>query len=129
MKRKKGVRPLTGFVRHGNMRTKRNFDYKTSDPIVTTTEGGKQSELNLRFDLIDSQAMMRLGAVLDHGEKRYGEENWRLIPVSSHINRAIYHLYKYLEVARGQSRDNEDHLGHALCRAMFATALEKGKTK
>lgn len=84
-------------------------------PITQTSEGGRQSQLDYRFDLIDEHAIMQLAHVLWYGEQRYGKDNWRLIPKDQNINRAIYHLYAYL-----QGDSSEAHLAHAFTRIMFA---------
>lgn len=109
------------------------FDHKAE--IVQNKQGGKQSKLELRYDLIDAIAMKRMARILDHGAKKYGEQNWRKISKRDNINRAIYHLYQYLELLDDPTRIDkedktlreleEDKLGHALCRVMFAVALDK----
>jgi hypothetical protein len=53
--------------------------------------------------------------VLHLGAVKYGENNWRGIPVSDHLNHALIHIYAYLS---GDTQDN--HLGHAACRMMMA---------
>jgi len=95
-------------------------------PTVTNLQGGKQSELNYRFDLIDGMAMFRMAGILDSGAKKYGEENWRNIPTMRHINSALAHLeaYKLHLQGRLSVEDQDDHLGHALCRIMFACGVE-----
>ena len=91
-------------------------------PTVTNAEGGKQSALPYRFDLIDSVALFALAEVLAKGAAKYGEENWRKLSTRDHINHIIAHCYAYLA---GDSQD--DHLAHALTRAMMAVAMEKQK--
>ena len=93
------------------------------DKIVTNKDGGKQSEVKYRMDLIPPKVMMTLGNVLNFGEKKYGKDNWKLIPRIDHINHAIIHVFKYLS---GDKR--EDHLGHALTRLAFAVAQPKEVT-
>lgn len=88
-------------------------------PTVVNKQGGRQSENPYRFDLIDAKAMFRLAGIVGYGARKHGENNWRLLPQSDHVNRAIGHLYAYLG---GDKQD--DHLAHALCRVMFAVAQD-----
>lgn len=111
--------------------TNKKFEYDNTTPLVTNVAGGKQSQLNLRLDLIDPNALFRMAAILKLGAEKYGENNWRKIPVNDHINHAVGHLYQHLGISLTAKVPiiAEDHLGHALCRVMFATALDKEMTR
>lgn len=87
---------------------------------VTNEQGGKQSRLDFRFDLFDPKAMFNLAGILDYGAKKYGVNNWKQIPRNDHLNHALVHIYAYLEGNR-----QDDHLGHAFCRLMFAIGTEE----
>lgn len=90
-------------------------------PNATTTtneSGGKQSHVPARFDLIDGKALFAMAAVLHEGALKYGEDNWRLIPLHDHLNHLLMHTYAYLSGDR-----SDDHLSHILCRATFAQAV------
>lgn len=87
-------------------------------PVITNEHGGSQSQANVRFDLIDAKAMFEMAKVLDHGAKKYGANNWRLIAVEDHLNHLLMHAYAYLAGDR-----TDDHLSHALCRATFALGV------
>ena len=87
-------------------------------PVEVTEKGGKHSALPYRFDLFDSKSMFVVANILKEGAEKYGTDNWRDIPVEAHINHLLTHTYAYLA---GDSQD--DHLGHALRRAMFALAV------
>lgn len=80
--------------------------------------GGKQSRIPVRFDLIDAKALFEQAAVLHEGAERYGENNWRQIPVEDHLNHLIMHAYAYLAGDR-----TDEHLSHIMCRATFAQAV------
>lgn len=84
---------------------------------VINNKGGKQSKVPYRMDLIDPYAILKAAKVLAEGAEKYGVDNWRLIPCSDHINHAIVHFYSWLAGDR-----SDDHLTHALCRAIFAVA-------
>jgi dATP/dGTP diphosphohydrolase len=87
-------------------------------PTITNEHGGSQSDVDVRFDLIDAKAMFAMAGVLDHGAKKYGANNWRLIPVEDHLNHLLMHTFAYLA---GDTTD--DHLSHILCRATFACGV------
>lgn len=89
-----------------------------TDAKVTNDVGGEQSPLPYRFDLIDAKAMFVLAGVLALGAEKYGEDNWRKLSTKEHLNRVLCHVYAYLAGDR-----QDDHLGHALCRAMMALAV------
>lgn len=87
-------------------------------PMETNEQGGSQSKIPVRFDLIDANAMFKMAQVLDQGARKYGEDNWRKIPVNQHLNHLLMHVYAYLA---GDKTD--EHLSHILCRATFAQGV------
>lgn len=89
-------------------------------PPTVNERGGKQSYSPYRFDLLDAKAMLRLAAIAGRGAEKYGVDNWRKLSINDNINRALVHLYAYLA---GDQQD--DHLAHALCRVLFATAQDE----
>jgi len=88
-------------------------------PTVMNERGGKQSKLPYRFDLVDSRAMFALAKVLHEGAEKYGDENWRKIPIRDHLNHLLAHVFAYMA-----GDESDDHLEHAFCRAMMAVALK-----
>jgi len=94
-------------------------------PVEENERGGKQSKSPYRFDLMDGYAMFRLAKVLADGEKRYPTpDNWRHIDEEDHVNHALQHLFGWLS---GDTQD--DHLGHAFCRLMFAIGVQENYTE
>lgn len=89
-------------------------------PTVTNDRGGKQSQTLYRFDLVDPIAMFEMCRVLQKGAEKYGEDNWKNISIRDHLNHLLIHVYAYLA---GDTQD--DHLSHALCRAMMAVAVDR----
>lgn len=89
-------------------------------PTVVNEHGGKQSQVLYRFDLVDPIAMFEMCRVLQKGAEKYGEDNWKNISIRDHLNHLLIHVYAYLA---GDTQD--DHLSHALCRAMMAVAVDK----
>lgn len=90
-------------------------------PTHTNDQGGSQSLIPVRFDLIDGKAMFEMAKVLHTGAEKYGEENWRHIPINDHLNHGIMHAYAYLAGDR-----TDEHLSHFLCRATFALGVSLG---
>ena len=90
-------------------------------PTTTNDKGGSQSYVPVRFDLFDAASMFEMAKVLHVGAEKYGEDNWRLIDVEDHLNHLLMHTFAYLA---GDATD--DHLSHALCRAMFALGVHLG---
>lgn len=96
-----------------------------SEEIVTDPNtGGMQSKLEYRFDLVDPYAMFQLAGILDFGAKKYAPNNWRKLPIDTHINHALAHIWAYQD---GDTQ--EDHLGHAFCRLMFALGVTHDTAK
>lgn len=105
-------------VEEKNLRTSISSIVDPEAPTTTNESGGSQSDIPVRFDLIDAKALFEMAKVLDHGAKKYGEDNWRLIPVKDHLNHLLMHTYAYLA---GDITD--EHLSHILCRATFALGV------
>ncbi|HMN11176.1 MAG TPA: DUF5664 domain-containing protein [Bellilinea sp.] len=92
--------------------------------MTENEQGGRQSHLPYRFDLIDAKALFRMAEICHSGAEKYGEWNWKKIGIDDNLNHAIAHIYAYLG---GDQQD--DHLGHAFTRLMFALtlAIEEGE--
>jgi hypothetical protein len=93
-------------------------------PITTNSKGGSQSDIPVRFDLIDGKALFEMAKVLDYGAKKYGENNWRKIEIDDHLNHLLMHTYAYLAGDR-----TDEHLSHILCRATFALGVALQETE
>lgn len=89
-------------------------------PITENENGGKQSVVEGRFDLIPAVAAFELAKVMEHGAEKYAPRNWMKIPVDSHLNHLLMHVFAYLAGDR-----QEEHLTHALARAAMAVEIEK----
>ena len=82
-------------------------------------KGGKQSEIKVAFHLLPAKATLKVAEVLHEGFKKYGKDNWRLIPSEDHLNHALYHVFKHLE---GEDVTIE-HITHFACRALMALEM------
>lgn len=95
-------------------------------PVVENAQGGKQSHSPYAFQLLPVNAMFAAAEVARYGAEKYGEtihnRNFTKIPPEDHVGHCIQHLYAYLA---GDTSDN--HLAHAIVRAMFAFETEHQK--
>lgn len=90
--------------------------FPTDDmPVETLENGAMQSAVNYRYDLLDPFALAAVAGIAHKGAAKYGENNWHGIPLQSHLNHCLAHIYAYLAGDLG-----EPHLQHALCRMVFA---------
>ena len=97
-------------------------------PVIENENGGRQSSTSYAFHLLPIDAIFAAAEVAKSGADKYGEtfgnRNYTKIPVEDHINHCIQHLYGYLA---GDTSD--DHLAHAIVRAMFAYDVAMRKCK
>lgn len=105
------------------------FGVGPATPVVENENGGKQSDTPYGFHLIPTSAIFDAARVLKSGADKYGEtfynRNYTKIDEVDHLNHALQHIYAFLA---GDTQD--DHLGHALVRMMFAyDVYEKSKPR
>lgn len=105
------------------------FGVEPEAPVVVNDNGGKQSDTPYGFHLLPISALFDAAKVAKYGADKYGEtfteRNYTKIPTTDHLNHAIQHIYAFLA---GDTQD--DHLGHAIVRLMFAYDVNKnGETK
>jgi len=88
-------------------------------PVVENENGGKQSDTPYGFHLLPISALFDAAKVAKYGADKYGEtfenRNYTKIDEKEHLNHAIQHIYAFLFGDR-----QDDHLGHAIVRLMFA---------
>ena len=88
-------------------------------PVVVNENGGKQSGTPYGFHLLPPSTLFDAAKVARYGADKYGEtftdRNYTKISTVEHLNHAIQHIYAFLA---GDTQD--DHLGHAIVRLMFA---------
>ena len=87
--------------------------------VIENAQGGKQSDTPYGFHLLPISALFDAAKVAKYGADKYGEtferRNYTKISTNDHLNHAIQHIYAFLA---GDKQD--DHLGHAIVRLMFA---------
>jgi len=87
-------------------------------PTITAANGARQSAAAGAFTSVDPLVMFQIAQIQQAGDTKYGPDNWRRLPELDHINHALAHTYAHLA---GDTQD--DHLGHAVVRLMFALAV------
>ena len=69
---------------------------------------------------LPNSAILRLSKHYENGAKKYGRWNYtKGIPVSSFLDSALRHIFKYLD-----GRDDEDHLSAAAFNILGAMEME-----
>lgn len=86
-----------------------------STGAVRDLQGGKGDMVSL-----PNEAILRLSRHYENGAKKYGRWNYtKGIPVSSFMDSALRHLFKYLD-----GQDDEDHLSAAAFNILGAMEME-----
>ena len=92
-------------------------------PIETNAMGGKQSATPYAFHMLPPNAVFATAQVAKQGAEKYGETPWnrnyKRISPEDHVNHAVQHLFAYLA-----GDESDDHLSHAILRAMFAYEVD-----
>ncbi len=86
---------------------------------VTNDQGGMQSHIEARFDLVPPNALKLVAECLGFGDTKYpefedGTPNWHKIPAADHLNHLIAHANAY---QRGDA--TEQHPVNLATRAMM----------
>lgn len=87
--------------------------------MYANDQGGKQTKLPHRLDLLPMTSLLAIGRVLAHGSEKYGEDNWHQTTVRENINHALGHVAAFL-----LGDKSEPHLSHFATRALMALFLE-----
>ncbi|HIQ83982.1 MAG TPA: hypothetical protein IAA52_12890 [Candidatus Pullichristensenella stercorigallinarum] len=91
--------------------------------IETNAMGGKQSATPYAFHMLPPNAVFAAAEVARQGAEKYSEtmldRNYKRIPAEEHVNHAVQHLFAYLA-----GDESDDHLSHAILRAMFAYEVD-----
>lgn len=94
-------------------------------------QGGRQTALLTRMDLMPPMAATEIGKILKTGAEKYGEHNWMRIPWPEQLNHALVHLFKVMDIFRRIELTDDEvekaqlyermilEAGQAGCRTMF----------
>ena len=87
------------------------------EEIIVEPNGGMQSKIAGRFDLLPPLAIKEIAKVYDEGARKYADNNWKKLDIDSILNHAILHLFDYMQDS------NTTDLSHAACRLTMALQL------
>lgn len=88
---------------------------KSAPKIVVEEGGGKHSFTMERFDCIPPECLILLAQCLGFGATKYGDDNWKSIPLEKNLGHLVNHVQQW----RVGNRD-EPHLVNACARAIFS---------
>lgn len=90
-----------------------------TETIETNENGGMQSALETRYDLIPPEVLKRIAKVYAGGARKYAPNNWKLIDSESHLNHMLNHIHDF------RISGNPEDAEHAACRmTMWLYMLE-----
>ena len=95
---------------------------KDSGERTVFPTGGVRDMHEGKGDMVSlpNSAILRLSKHYENGAKKYGRWNYtKGIPVSSFLDSALRHIFKYLD-----GRDDEDHLSAAAFNILGAMEME-----
>ncbi len=110
---------------------------KFFEKFVTNEQGGQNSKIEGRYDLLPPFAIKELAKVYEEGAKKYEADNWKKVDVEDHINHALAHVFQYLKYNRRFDMNQAkkypeeikiEELSHAFCRLSMALELLLRKT-
>ena len=87
--------------------------------ISTNDNGARADAFPYRSDLLPPAALLVIARVLKDGAETHGDETWRQVPRSVHLNHALTHL-----LAHSAGDTSDEHLAHAATRLLFALETE-----
>ena len=116
---------------------KKAMDNLVVESILTNKQGGQNSKIEGRYDLLPPFAIKELAKVYEEGAKKYEADNWKKVDVEDHINHALAHVFQYLKYNRRFDMNQAkkypeeikiEELSHAFCRLSMALELLLRKT-
>lgn len=93
----------------------------TPAPAATVTVGRKDDAAKPRWSLIPWAQLAQVVEVLEHGARKYGDFNWRRVPLASdrYFDAAMRHLVAWRHGERLDPESGLPHLAHAICCLLF----------
>ena len=93
-----------------------------TQPIGNKYDGDKPD-----WSLLPFTALSETVDVLTFGAKKYGPENWKLVPNAKkrYLAAAFRHIVSYATGEKKDAESGKSHLSHALCCLLFILELEK----
>jgi len=85
------------------------------------SKGQKFDQDKPRWDLLQWDEVESVVRVLSNGSKKYADDNWKLVPEPRrrYFAAMLRHITAWLRGEKYDKEDNEHHLAHAICCALF----------
>lgn len=94
-----------------------------TDPFAASTEGRKDDEGKLRFDLLPVDALAEVTDVFTEGASKYGDRNWEAgMRWGRVFSAAMRHLWAFWWGEELDAETGRHHLAHAACCVLFLLA-------
>jgi hypothetical protein len=92
--------------------------------------GRKDDAGKPRLSLLPWPAVLSVVRVLEHGAKRYGDDNWRQVPNfrARYFDAAQRHLLAWWGGEKTDPDTGESHLAHFICCGLFLLARDNEDT-
>jgi hypothetical protein len=96
-----------------------------SKPAVSDV-GAKHDTGKPRYSLLPWRGIDEVVAVLEHGARKYGEGNWRLVPEARqrYLDAALRHVRAVLGGEDLDADSGRQHLAHAVASLLFVLELD-----
>ena len=72
-------------------------------------------------------AMLAIGRVRAFGIKKYPADHWATLPVNTHLNSALRHVFRFMAGELADPESGEHPLAHAALRLMMALDILMAK--
>ena len=90
------------------------------------TDGLKHDGGKLRLDLVPTELIEAVGAVMTHGEEKYGIDSYKRVEPTRCRAALMRHICKWLKNPHGKDEDSGlPHLYHIACNVAFLLELNK----
>lgn len=94
-----------------------------------TTEGRKDDQAKVRWDLLPGDALNEIAKVLTFGANKYGDRNWEKgMAWHRPFGALMRHMWDWWRGAPPDKETGLSHLAHAGCCLLFLLSYELRKT-
>jgi hypothetical protein len=101
------------------------------EPEVIRKQGRKDDSGKLDWSLVDFGLLEGMVHVLMKGAVKYDRDNWKIVPdpIRRYTNALKRHLFAIDQGEMMDQEDNEHHIDHVLCCALFLKYFYSEKEK
>lgn len=95
----------------------------------TTSEGRKDDQAKIRFELLPPEFLAGTADILTFGAKKYGDRNWEKGMAWSRVFGALMrHMWAWWRREQCDAETGKSHLWHAACCLAFLIAYEERRS-